>query len=329
MHLRPARPELFDMEHQKERRFSSGTKVGPCAILFVGDNQKERRSNSGTKVGPSAILFGRDYQKERGLKSGVKRLLNLLENNRWFMAGQVVLIVAVIIGWRIVTELGLDITPLQTPGIAKTGQSVAASRPVIEAQEKQITGLNERVAILTDSTNFRESPPIVTAEQGLISSIARKQVARLEPEQIIETLPLPAGEPKAGHAKLAQPSTSRTNSAAAAQSGADNAVPTVAGTAALRANHGLVAKGRPVGSASTGGPWVINLVSSSRKADADRFAEKARSIDIKTEQQVVTIKGHQYWRVQITGFATAKEAGSYAGTARAKLGLKDVWITRR
>jgi hypothetical protein len=328
MRLRPARPEVFDMEHQKERRFSSGTKVGPSAILFIGDNQKERRSNSGTKVGPSAILFGGGNQEERGLKSGVQRLLSLQENNRWFMAGQIVLIVAVIIGWRFVTELGSDITPLQTPGIGKTGQSVVASRPVIEAQERQITGLNERVAILTDSIHYRESSPIVTAEQGLISSITRKQVARREPEQIIETPPLAAAELKAEHANLAQPSNSRSNSTAA-QSGTGNVVPTVAGSAALRADQGLVAKRCSAGSVSTGGPWAINLVSSSRKADADRFAEKARSIDIKTEQQVVTIKGHQYWRVQITGFASAKEAGSYAGTARAKLGLKDVWITRR
>ncbi len=113
------------------------------------------------------------------------------------------------------------------------------------------------------------------------------------------------------------------------KTGAGNVLPTAASTAALSANHTSVAQKHPAGTVGTGGPWVINLVSSPRKADADRFAEKAWSRDIKTEQQLVTIKGQQYWRVQITGYATAEAARAYAGTARDKLGLKDVWITRR
>lgn len=291
--------------------------------------QEERRFRSGMKLGPSAILFRGDNQEERGIRSGMKRILNLEENNLWFLAGQAVLIAAVIIGWRIVLEPGLGATLLQRPGVAETGQSDAASRRVIEALEKQVVGLNERVAILTDSINHRESNPIVTAEQGFTSSIARKQTATAEPEQVIETLPPPAAGQKAGNANLAQPSNPRTKSAAAVQTGAGNVVPTVAGTAAFRADHASVAQKRPAGSVGTGDPWVINLVSSTRKADADRFEEKARSRDIKTEQQLVTIKGQQYWRVQITGFATAKEARTYADSARDKLGLKDVWITRR
>ncbi len=77
------------------------------------------------------------------------------------------------------------------------------------------------------------------------------------------------------------------------------------------------------------GPWVINLVSSPSKSDADRLEEKARSSDIQTQQQQVTVKGKQYWRVQITGFSTAGEARIYADTAMEKLGLKDVWIMKR
>jgi hypothetical protein len=297
---------VFDMGYQQERRSSPSMIVGPSAILFIGDNQGER-----------------------GFRSGVKRLLNLQENNLWFLAGQAVLIAAVILGWRIVSEPGADASLLETPGVPKTGQSDAASHWVIEAQEKKIAGLNDRVELLTDSINYRESHAIVTAEQGLTSSIARKQTARAEPEQSIETLPPTAAGQKAGNANLAQPSNARTRSAAAAQSVTGNVVPTVADTAAFRADHTPAAKKRPAGSVGTGGPWVINLVSSSRKADADRFEEKARSMDIETEQQLVTVKGHQYWRVQITGFATAKEARTKVDAVQEKLGLKDVWILKR
>jgi hypothetical protein len=74
------------------------------------------------------------------------------------------------------------------------------------------------------------------------------------------------------------------------------------------------------------GPWVINLVSSPSKADADHLSDRAWSRGIQTEQQQVTVKGKQYWRVQITGFPTAEAARTYADTAREKLDLKDVWI---
>jgi cell division septation protein DedD len=77
------------------------------------------------------------------------------------------------------------------------------------------------------------------------------------------------------------------------------------------------------------GHWVINLASSPSQADAERFAAKARSRGIETRQQQVSVKGKHYWRVQTTGFSTAAEAQTYAGTVRETLGLKDVWITTR
>ena len=75
--------------------------------------------------------------------------------------------------------------------------------------------------------------------------------------------------------------------------------------------------------------WVVNIVSLSNKASADHIADKALSMDIKTEQQHVTVKGKHYWRVQITGFSTATEAAAYADIAQKKLGLKGAWITKR
>ena len=75
--------------------------------------------------------------------------------------------------------------------------------------------------------------------------------------------------------------------------------------------------------------WVVNLVSLSNKADADRFSARARSKDIQTEWYAVTVKGKQYWRVHVSGISTAAEAKSQANILKEKLGLKDVWITQR
>ena len=80
---------------------------------------------------------------------------------------------------------------------------------------------------------------------------------------------------------------------------------------------------------SAGSPWVINLVSLSNKADADQFAARARSKDLPVERYAVTVKGKQYWRVHVSGFSTAEEARSQADAVKEKLGLKDVWITKR
>ena len=56
---------------------------------------------------------------------------------------------------------------------------------------------------------------------------------------------------------------------------------------------------------------------------------KALSRGIQTEQQKATVKGKQYWRVQITGFPTADDAKTYAVTAKKQLGLNDTWIMKR
>jgi len=81
--------------------------------------------------------------------------------------------------------------------------------------------------------------------------------------------------------------------------------------------------------ASNKGPWVINLVSTQSKADADRIMGEALSRDIQTEQQEVTVNGKHYWRVQITGFSTAEYARNHSEVAKEKLGLKSVWIMKR
>ena len=74
------------------------------------------------------------------------------------------------------------------------------------------------------------------------------------------------------------------------------------------------------------GPWVVNLMSSPRKSDADRFADKARKQGIPVEQVTIRLKGREFFRVQLTGFLTQKQAEESARPVKDKLGLKDVWI---
>ena len=74
------------------------------------------------------------------------------------------------------------------------------------------------------------------------------------------------------------------------------------------------------------GPWVINLLSSPSKADADRLAVRARTNDIPVEQSRVKVKDRDFWRLQVTGFMTSGQAEDYAISVKAKLGVRDVWI---
>jgi hypothetical protein len=93
--------------------------------------------------------------------------------------------------------------------------------------------------------------------------------------------------------------------------------------------------GRETGSAKTNdhvvverGPWVINLLSSPSKSEADRFTERARKQGIPAEQSSVMLKGRMRYRVQLTGFQTARQASDDAGPVKEALGLKNVWIFR-
>ncbi len=91
-------------------------------------------------------------------------------------------------------------------------------------------------------------------------------------------------------------------------SSSDTPLPAVASKDAGTERHNIGDSEPLAVSVNKEGPWVINLVSSTSQADADRMAEKARSVGIETQQQQVMVKGTQYWRVQVTGF-TSQQAG--------------------
>jgi hypothetical protein len=77
------------------------------------------------------------------------------------------------------------------------------------------------------------------------------------------------------------------------------------------------------------GPWVINLLSDPNEAAVGQFAARARDRGVPVEQNRAEVKGRVFWRVQLTGFATAKEAQTHAEEVKEKLRLKDVWIFKQ
>lgn len=77
------------------------------------------------------------------------------------------------------------------------------------------------------------------------------------------------------------------------------------------------------------GPWVINLASIRDKADADRFAARIESKGVRVQLRRALVRGTEFWRLQITGFPTEREARHRAASVSESLGLTDVWITKR
>ena len=77
------------------------------------------------------------------------------------------------------------------------------------------------------------------------------------------------------------------------------------------------------------GPWVINLASLLHEAVAERFVADSESKGVAVGLYQVTVRGKDYWRVHVPGFATAAEANAKASLIKAKLGLKDAWVAKR
>lgn len=75
--------------------------------------------------------------------------------------------------------------------------------------------------------------------------------------------------------------------------------------------------------------WVVNLASLPSKNAADRFSRTVQKQGVDVQQQRVKVKGRPFWRIQVADFRSAEDARSFAGSVGKKLGLKDVWISRR
>ena len=214
-------------------------------------------------------------------------------------------------------ELDETMQTSKAPGLrSRPNESVERLTGLIPHPESSEVNTREITASVTDAEHKFDSS--TTAAQPVIT-MATEGVEQLSLSVV------------AGHAdrKAHAATTLDADSLAGGQSGSRNPNTATAAKATVIEYQEPASSERPVVRMDNTGPWVINLVSSPSKSDADRLEEKARSSDIQTQQQQVTVKGKQYWRVQITGFSTAGEARIYADTAMEKLRLKDVWIMKR
>lgn len=242
--------------------------------------------------------------------------------------GVVVIIISAMIAWWGVSSNEHAVIRLSDIEKFESQQASATGSTAVERMDMKIAALAERVNSLTESITQLETKlisahattdVIITAKAIQPSSTNTTQQTIAKTEHILETLPPPASRITEKEVGVAiAPSLSSGGIAS------DSSI-----TSAAMEHQPPITNNEPAIKTSKDGPWVINLVSTSRKADADRLTKKALSNNIPTEQQQITVKGTQYWRVQITGFPTAENAKAYADTAKEQLGLKDTWIMKR
>jgi cell division septation protein DedD len=298
--------------------------------------------------------------------SGTKRPSALLESGLRRYGGVAAVIAAILVTWWLGSGNQPDESPV-AGAVADREQSINATGslsrvdPTAEKLDEQITSLNDRVTNLARSVDELESR--LTSTVAFTNSIIGKvqEIAAIPPmekevprpvEAAVQQRQAPPGstaakpeEPKsdvtvtrldaAPAAKPviktpdeSAPASEETAGAAVGQVAASNPVTDATKTSPPDESPVMAAK-PPPSSAAKDNLWVINLVSSPNKTDAERFAARAGSRGIETELLEVTVKGKQYWRVQITGFPSREAAKAYSGTARERLGLKDVWIKQR
>jgi uncharacterized coiled-coil protein SlyX len=285
-----------------------------------GENDKLNASIAPAKGAPSSLRSrkpGAGLQEE-GLTPpgwGDASWQNLGHMSLHFRVLLLTLTAAVLIGaYSWVIRLGDRLNSLEATMTGQARHIGALRDRLAEYQEleKKLAQLNTRMQGLAHT---------VAAHQQRLTGMApqrQAQVSAVDSALVATTLSrAPAPDPERADPERADPGTPVTSdsprhSRARAEPAADGAV-------ALQADA----------TESATGAWVINLLSSPNKAAVERFAGQARAQDIAVEQRRVRVKGREFWRVQVSGFATANAARYYAESAKAKLGLKDVWIFKR
>jgi hypothetical protein len=256
------------------------------------------------------------------------RFMALKGNHTKLLLGMVVIILSVVIIWWSVSSNEHDVIRLSDIEMLESQQASAAGSTAVERMDMKIAALAERVNSLTESITQLETKlisahattdVIITAKAIQSSSTNTTQQTISKTENIPETLP-----PTASGI-----TEKETSVAIAPLLSSDRVTSDSSTTLTATENQPPISHKQSTATVSKNAPWVINLVSTSSKVDADRLAKKALSKSIQTEQQQITVKGTQYWRVQITGFSTADDARAYADTAKEQLGLKDAWVMKR
>jgi len=289
----------------------------------LDEARKHRENIEQGYASSDALLDGHSYILEKG--SGTGRRGN--NSRKLLMVAAVIIALVIIILWirssnKRAIELFSDIE------IYESRQAIRAVSATVEKMNEKMASLTAQMDALSESINQLQasliSTPLnmdaVVAENELLTtSGSETQQTIAETVHIHESLSL-AGSDK---------TRKETSTAIAPPLYPDKSATDSTVAPAAMESQSFSTTSEIANQTGEKGPWVINLVSTSSKAEADRLSKMALSKEIQTEQQQITVKGTQFWRVQITGFSTRDNARAYADTAKQTLGLNEVWILKR
>jgi len=260
---------------------------------------------------------------EPGMETGKERMV--------FFAGLAFMVIAAGLAagaWLYTSHINTRISALETVTEKHTSTLTEMQEWAFPASmlEGKFAYLNAQLKALTDSFQKLENHLTAGSAQSPVKIVAQADTQAAETGN---------GTTTTGPATTETVKPPVTTGAKAAIDPGQNSTPAMA-PAATAAPVTPAATATPVTPAATtaptaaaAGPWVINLASSPDKAAIDRFAARARTKGIPAELVKAQVKGRDYWRAQLTGFTSRDAARSYAGPAKKKLGLKDVWIFRK
>ena len=263
------------------------------------------------------------------------RLINMKDNKILLLSGLAALAVSVMIFWLNPSDQKPDGTRLTGIALPVPHQTSTPGSMPPEMMETRINGLIRRVGDATDRVTSGPQDTTVIDPASTIEPAERQVMA--EAALVMESLPPPAAGQTGNDSTVAKApgqgsdgitTNHQDTTVIAAPASIEPQIPVKPDRMSSEPPASPSSE-HPAVSGDKNAPWVINLVSTTSKTDADRFAAKARSRNIQTVQQQITVKGTQFWRVQIAGFSTKEDANAYADTAREKLSLKDVWVMKR
>lgn len=84
----------------------------------------------------------------------------------------------------------------------------------------------------------------------------------------------------------------------------------------------------PGGAASGSGEWGVNVASYPVLDDADRHAQQLRAAGYAATVQQAQVKGHAWFRVQLSGYSSADAARAAASELQARFAYKGLWVNK-
>jgi len=80
---------------------------------------------------------------------------------------------------------------------------------------------------------------------------------------------------------------------------------------------------------NNGGEWSINLASYLRDSTAEKMRQQFLDKGVATDMVTATVKGRTYYRLRVTGIENRDMALMQSTIIKEKLGLDEVWITKK